>query len=124
MGPVVAMTWFKLSDRFHQHKKVIAAGNSAVGLWVRCCTWSAGEEEDGKVPKHVAHTLGTRQDIDRLLKAGLWIEVDDYYWTPNFLKHNPSHEQNEARRVADAKRQQLGRDNRRSHGVTDDGVTP
>lgn len=118
------MTWFKLSDDFYDHPKVMRVGNSAVGLWVRCCTYSANKEFDGRVPMETAHLLGARRDIDRLTAAGLWVPVEDVYWVPNFLKFNPSHDELEAKRAATAKRQASWRDRRRSNAVTDGEVTP
>ena len=127
MGPVVAMTWFKVTDNFYDHPKVMKAGNSAIGLWIRCCTYSANKEEDGRIPMEIAHTYGTRRDIDRLSATGMWMVLDDEYYVPNFLKYNPSHEQLEAKRADEAKRQQRSRqsrrDRQRDYGVTYGDVT-
>ena len=124
MGTVGAMTWFKLSDKFHDHPKVMRAGNAATGLWVRCCTYSADQRSDGRVPMEVAHTYGARRDIDRLTSAGLWVVVDDEYWVPSFLTYNPSREQLEQEAAKALARQNKWRDKRMNNGVTDDGVTP
>jgi hypothetical protein len=114
------MTWFKLSDHFYDHPKVMKAGNAPIGLWVRCCTYSANQRSDGRVPMEVAHTYGTTRDIERLTAAGLWVPGDDEYWIPNFLAYNPSRAQLEERAEAALKRQQLWRDKHRSNG----DVTP
>jgi hypothetical protein len=44
------MPWFRLEDSFHNHPKVHQAGNAAIGLWVRCGTYSAQYLTDGHVP--------------------------------------------------------------------------
>jgi hypothetical protein len=104
------MTWFKLSDQFYDHPKVMKAGNAAVGLWVRACTYSAQKEEDGRVPMDMAHLYGTRRDIDRLTASGLWIVQDDHYWVPDFLQFNPSHAELEARRKRETEKKRRQRD--------------
>lgn len=102
------MTWFKLSDQFHSHPKVLKAGNAPIGLWIRCATYSANWELDGRVPMEIAHQYGTRADIDTLTGVGLWIIRDGDYVIPDFLEFNPSHEQIELNRKREAakKRQQ------------------
>jgi len=118
------VTWFKLSDQFYDHPKVMQAGNSAVGLWARCCSYSASQELDGRIPKAIAHTYGTRRDIERLLRSGLWIDVEGSYWVPDFLDYNPSREALAARRATEAERQNRWRYRKRSHDVTNGEVTP
>jgi hypothetical protein len=118
------MTWFKLSDQFYDHPKVMQAGNSAVGLWVRCGTYSAQKLLDGRIPKATAHLFGSKRDVERLLKTGLWIDVEGSYWIPNFLEYNPSAEKVRADRVAALERQTSWRDKHRNNSVTNSEVTP
>ena len=35
------MPWFIVDDSAHSHPKLIKAGNSAVGLWMRCGSYAA-----------------------------------------------------------------------------------
>lgn len=112
------MTWFKLSDQFYDHPKVMQAGNAAVGLWVRCCTYSANKLLDGRIPAATAHLLGTNRDIDRLVATRLWIPVDGDYWVPDFLEYNPPAVKVLAERAATADRQALWRERRKRNGVT------
>jgi hypothetical protein len=69
------MTWFKVDDNLAFHRKVVAAGNAAMGLWVRAGSWSAQHLTDGFVPEHMVGLLGTSSQARRLIKAGLWAEV-------------------------------------------------
>lgn len=34
------MSWFKVDDHLAFHRKTLAAGNEAMGLWVRAGSWS------------------------------------------------------------------------------------
>ena len=96
------MAWFKLDDRFGNHPKVVKAGNSAVGLWVRCGTYSAEHLTDGHIPADVARMYGTRKEIQALLTAGLWAtNGDGGYVMPDYLDFNPSKEETMAKREAE-----------------------
>lgn len=84
------MTWFKVDDTLAFHSKVIAAGNAAMGLWVRAGAWSAQQLSDGWVPAHVAQTLGTPGEGRRLVSAGLWLPKDDGYQFHEWDERQPS----------------------------------
>jgi hypothetical protein len=118
------MTWFKLSDQFYDHPKVMQAGNAAVGLWVRCCTWSSRQLMDGHIPKSTAHHYGTQRDIDRLIQTRLWIVQDDDYWVPDFLEFNPSAAKVLAERAAALERQTLWRQRHKRNAVTNANPEP
>jgi len=96
------MTWFKLTDQFHSNPKVLKAGNAPIGLWVRCATYSANWELDGRVPMEIAHQYGIRSDIDVLTSVRLWIPRDGDYVIPDFLEFNPSHKEIELNREREA----------------------
>ncbi|GAA0371624.1 mucin-2 [Streptomyces blastmyceticus] len=68
------MTWFKIDDSAHMHPKVIAAGNAALGLWLRCGAYSAQHLTEGHVPAVVAKQYGTAPQAAKLVKVGLWHE--------------------------------------------------
>lgn len=100
------VTWFRLEDSFHQHPKVVIAGNAAVGLWVRCGTYSAQYLTDGHVPLEIAHAYGRPREIGKLLEARLWTpNGDDGFVIPDFLQFNPERAEVLRRRVAAAERQ-------------------
>lgn len=85
--------WFKVDDAFHSHPKVMKAGTAAVGLWIRCGSYSAHHLTDGVVPREVARQYGSRQQIAALVEAGLWVESDSGYAMPDYLDYNPSREE-------------------------------
>jgi hypothetical protein len=84
------MPWFRLEDSFYDNPKVTRAGNAAIGLWVRCCTWSARHLTDGHIPTTVMRGFGRPVDAAKLETAGLWILIDDEYLIPDWLEYNPS----------------------------------
>lgn len=64
--------WFKVDDNLFFHQKVIAAGNSAMGLWVRAGAWSGCHLTDGFIPEDIARALGSKAEADKLCRSGLW----------------------------------------------------
>lgn len=93
------MPWFRLEDSFYDNPKVRRAGNAAVGLWVRCATWSARHLTDGVVAADIAHDYGTQREIDRLVTSGLWTPNGSGFIIPDYLEFNPSAEQVRADRA-------------------------
>lgn len=73
------MPWFKVDDNLAFHAKVVAAGNPAMGLWVRAGSWSADQLTDGFVPDHMVAMLGTTAQAKRLVTVRLWVREDDGY---------------------------------------------
>ena len=77
------MGYFNVDDQLAFHRKTVAAGNAAMGLWVRGGSWTSGqdwpvgEELDGYVLAAVARSMGTRKEIEALLRAGLWEQAPD-----------------------------------------------
>lgn len=108
------MPWFKVDDNFAFHAKCVAAGNSAVGLWVRAGSWAMQQLTDGFVPRHIARTLGSNAEAKRLVEAGLWVEKDDGYIFHEWADRQPSRVQVEADREAAKERQRKAREAARS----------
>lgn len=71
------MPWFKVDDNLAFHQKAVAAGNAAMGLWVRAGSWCAQNLTDGHVPQHMLGRLGTPAQVEKLIKVGLWDRTDD-----------------------------------------------
>lgn len=102
------MSWAKIDDRFAFHAKTLAAGNDAVGAWVRMLSWSAGAGTDGKVPRSVAHAIATKKQIEKLIATRfLDVDVDDYS-LHNFLVYNPAVAETDERRAARAEAGRIG----------------
>lgn len=104
------MTWFKVDDTLALHPKAVAAGNAAMGLWVRAGSWSAQQRKDGYVPARMISTLGGRKrDAERLVVAGLWVQADGGYRFHEWQQANPTRAQIEAERSSWAARKARSR---------------
>ncbi|UTN91707.1 hypothetical protein SEA_STORMINNORM_53 [Gordonia Phage StorminNorm] len=108
------MVWFKVDDNFHHHPKSLAAGNAALGLWARAGSWSSSNLTSGFIPRQIAHQMGTKSQIVRLLNAGLWHEVSDGYQFHEWDERQPSKSDVEADREANRKRQARYREAQRA----------
>jgi hypothetical protein len=118
------MPWFVVDDNAHSHPKMIAAGNAALGLWLRCGAYAAQHLTDGVVPGVIAKMYGSKPQITKLVAAGLWHEhghtcphpkcaqpaPGDFYIHDYLAPYNPSRAEVERKRerAADKKRRQRG----------------
>lgn len=121
------MVWFKVDDSLAFHAKTVAAGNAAMGLWVRAGSWSAQQLTEGHVPLHIVKALGTVPQANALVRAGLWVAaVDGFdFWQWSDDGRQPTRESVMSDREAARERQKKARDtakSRRDSGVTN-GVT-
>lgn len=82
------MPYLNADDQLCWHHKTVAAGNAAMGLWVRCGSWSAGQKKDGFVPEDVAKAVGKPTEISALIRAGYWEPVEGGYQMHDFSDHN------------------------------------
>lgn len=113
------MPWFRLDDKWHNHPKVVKAGNAAAGLWARCGDYSSEHLLDGFVPIDVARAYGTAREITRVTQAQLWQPCTGGFLIRDFLEYNPSAEQVRADRAATLERVHKFRAKR--NGVTRGG---
>lgn len=102
--------WFKVDDQLAFHAKVVMAGNSAMGLWVRAGAWSSAHLTDGFVPSHMvaamanmANDMANGSDADALVMAGLWDEVEGGYQFHDWGKFQPSAQEAKEKREATRK---------------------
>lgn len=109
------MTWFKVDDRFHSHRKVLSLSLAAVGLWTRAGSWcSANPDTRGHVPRVLLQTIGAKPALaGELVKSGLWETTPDGWRFHDWDDYQPSPEELEERRDNNASRQQRWRDKRR-----------
>lgn len=100
------MTWFKVDDKLHDHRKARSAGKAAMGVWVLAGSWSADNLRDGFVPDTVLPRWGNRRDAQRLVDVGLWHDDTDdgetgwrfHEWT----ERQPTRAETEAKRAVRA----------------------
>lgn len=84
------MSWLKIDDRIYSHPALLAAGDEAVGLWVRTLAWvTQHRRKEGTVPIPVARHFGKQRQIDALLRVGLWIEWQGEYLVRDTLDIPP-----------------------------------
>lgn len=104
------MPWFRLEDSFYANPKVTLAGNAAVGLWVRCATWSATHLTDGHIPAHIVRGFGSKRETEALTSARLWVPVGDEFVIADWFEYQPSALEVKERRKRDAERKRAGRE--------------
>lgn len=66
------MTWFKVDDKLHDHRKARAAGATAMGVWCLAGSWAADNLTDGFIPATILPRWGRPRDAKRLVDVGLW----------------------------------------------------
>lgn len=133
-----SVTWFKVDDGFHSHRKVLrlaAEGDfDAIALWTIAGSWAADQLTDGWVPRYAAAKLDP--DFERhahaLERVGLW-ECSQRDDGPGWLFHGwnkdgrqPTAQKVLADRKANAERQAQWRERAnasKSNGVTNGLVT-
>lgn len=98
------MVWFKVDDNLAFHHKAIAAGNPAMGLWVRAGSACAQQLTDGFIHDHMIAALGTTSQAKRLVDVGLWSRVKGGYKFNGWEERQPSKAIVEAERAAAADR--------------------
>ena len=115
------MPWFKVDDTLAFHAKVVAAGNEAMGLWVRAGSWSSQQLTDGFIPDHMIAAMGGGED--RLIEVGLWTREDGGCRFHEWEQAQFTRAEIEAKREAERDRK---RKQRRTPGgqFTDSGRSP
>lgn len=71
------MAWFKTDDGFHSHPKAEASTDAALGLWIRCGSYSSDYNLLGFVPEARVNTPARRRSADMLVEVGLWHRAED-----------------------------------------------
>ena len=84
------MPWFRVDDNLAFHHKVVAAGNAAMGLWVRAGSMCSAQLTDGFVPDHMVAALGGKAQAQRLVAVGLWCREDGGYRFHEWAERQPS----------------------------------
>ena len=123
------MGWVKLDDAFFTDQRAVRVGVEGRALFLSGLCFCARNETDGEIQKEelpvIAALAGVEQVVaQRLTDSGLWEPADGGWLVPNYLRFNPSREQLEAKRAADAERQRRSRaESRRDSEATGD-VSP
>lgn len=114
--------FFPIPDEFPTRADVLAvvatSGNGPIGLYVRAGAWSVHQRTDGRIPRHVAVTLGTEEEAAALVRERLWRKArNGYVFTP---WPGPTRAEIDSRRADSAARQRRSRANRSHAPVTRD----
>lgn len=109
------MPWFRVDDNLAFHHKVVAAGNAAMGMWVRAGSMCSAQLTDGFVPDHMISSLGGKAQAKRLVDVGLWVREDDGYRFHEWGERQPSKESVEAERANARERMAELRANRKAN---------
>jgi hypothetical protein len=72
------MTWFRVDDGLHSHRKAVRAGVPAMGLWVLAGSWCADHLTDGFIPDYMAARIDrdSEEKAARLVEAGWWVVAE------------------------------------------------
>jgi hypothetical protein len=84
------MPWFRIDDTFAFHPKVLAAGNEAIGAWVRLGSYCAAHLTDGLVPELSARMVASADCLQALVEAKLLLRERDGYRIHDYLSYQPS----------------------------------
>jgi len=90
---VPVMEWVKLYTTFHDHRKTVELDANAIALWTLCLSWSGAQETDGFIPRRIGlRFLGGElgdEAAARLVRVGLWEDVDGGYRMRNWDEVRP-----------------------------------
>lgn len=107
------MAWFKVDDALAFNMKAVAAGNNALGLWVRAGSWSCQQLTDGFVPESMIAALGGNvDDAHALAESGMWHPKKGGWVFHDWAEYQESSEKVKERRVAARDRMKAARDKR------------
>lgn len=110
---MIRIPWFKVDDALSMHPKAFAAGNAALGLWVRAGSWSMQHLTDGHIPTGVVAALGGEwDDAAALVNAGLWGQANGGYQFHDWGEYQPTREQILAERAKTRERVEKHRANK------------
>lgn len=105
------MTWLRLDDQFHRHRKVAPLSDAAFRLHVTVMLECSAQLTDGRIDCALVPLLprapSTRAKLEKisqeLVQAGLWSRDGNSWVIHDFLDWNPSAEEVRRKREARAK---------------------
>ena len=84
------MSWFKIDDKLHSHKKVARLhGVAPMGLWALAGSWASNQETVGFIPEYIAERIDPdfAEHAAELVRVGLW-EVDEIDGERGWMFHD------------------------------------
>ena len=92
------MTWGKIDDQLAFHPKALAAGNEALGMWVRSMSYSCQMLTGGFISSEIVTAMGGTKIAKKLVEAGLWLVADGGYQFHDWEKYQPCAETEKIKR--------------------------
>lgn len=92
------MTWGKIDDQLAFHPKALAAGNEALGMWVRSLSYSCQMLTGGFISSEIVTAMGGTKIAKKLIQAGLWLVADGGYQFHDWEKYQPCAETEKIKR--------------------------
>ncbi len=89
------MPWVRLDDKFPEHPKVEALGDSAFALYVKALCYANRNLTDGFVPTAAVRRMGGphfKHSCAALMAAHLWSGARDGYTIHDYLEFQPPKE--------------------------------
>lgn len=88
------MSWVRLDDQWHEHPKFTGLGDLGELMWVKALTYACRFRTGGFIPAgRIAKFTALRNTAQleaKLVKAGLWIKVEDGYQIHDFDAYQPN----------------------------------
>ena len=92
------MTWGKIDDQLAFHPKALAAGNEALGMWVRSLSYSCQMLTGGFISHEIVSAMGGAKIAKKLVGAGLWLVAEGGYQFHDWEKYQPCAETEKIKR--------------------------
>lgn len=119
------MPYFPVDDQFAFHPKATAAGNAALGVWVRAGAWCKAHATGGRIPFETAHVIGSKALCRKLVDVGLWHGIPGGYefhdWEHQAGNFEAEVEKERRDRAREKNRERQARF-RNAHNASDNGV--
>lgn len=117
------MTWLKVDDAMPEHPKIVGLAPATKWALMELWCYCARHRTNGKVPEGAVKRMASAKVLRELDQAGLIHRNGTGWLIHDWLDHNVSAEDAEAKRLADAERLRKWRERRRETDDETDGDT-
>lgn len=112
------MSWFRVDDTLHAHRKARRAGHEALGLWVVCGSYASSQVATGDgflasdEVESIAASIGCRKKWEplarKLVEVGLWEAADGGYFFHDWAHYRDGGDAELARRRENDRKRKKG----------------
>jgi len=96
------VAWFRLSDDFSTHPKIIGLSDAAHRSLIASYCYAARHLTDGAIVNAAARVLAAPKVQRELVTAGLWDEVAGGFLIHDYLDYNPTGDEVREKKAAHA----------------------